>query len=142
MYLETIALDKTLFVHKQSNGILNEKTVVNKKEMERTVSWLRRLVTGLSQQSPGFVPGTFLVGFVVDSVALGQVFSEFFGLPCQYYSTVVIHTHTLSGDEQYVRQWQQFRDAVSHHQKSNKETERTWSQYIFGRHSRALKESV
>jgi hypothetical protein len=65
---------------------------VNKKEMERTVSWLRWLVTGLSQQSPGFVTGTILVGFVVDSVALGKVFSEFFGLPCQYYSTVVFHT--------------------------------------------------
>jgi hypothetical protein len=43
IYLETIALDKTLFVHKQFNDILNE-TVVNKKEMEMTVPWLRRLV--------------------------------------------------------------------------------------------------
>jgi hypothetical protein len=82
IYLETIALDKTLFVHKQFNEILNE-TVVNKKEIERTVPWLRRLFAGLSQQSPGFVTGTILVGFVVDRVALGQVFSEFFGLPCQ-----------------------------------------------------------
>jgi hypothetical protein len=92
MYLETIALDKTLFVHKQSNGILNEKTVVNKKEMERTVPWLRRLFAGLSQQSPGFVPGIILVGFVVDRMAVGQVLSEFFGLPCQYHSTVFIHS--------------------------------------------------
>jgi hypothetical protein len=27
------------------------------------------------------------VGFVVDKVALGQVFSEYFGFPCQFYST-------------------------------------------------------
>jgi hypothetical protein len=27
------------------------------------------------------------VGFVVDKVALEQVFSEYFGFPCQFYST-------------------------------------------------------
>jgi hypothetical protein len=27
------------------------------------------------------------VGFVVDKVALGQVFSEYFGLPCQIHPT-------------------------------------------------------
>jgi hypothetical protein len=27
------------------------------------------------------------VGFMVDKVALGQVFSEYFGFPCQYHST-------------------------------------------------------
>jgi hypothetical protein len=93
MYLETIALDKTLFVHKQFNGILNKKqTVVNKKKMDRTVPWLRRLFAGLSQQSPVFGPGILLVGFVVDRMAVGQVFSEFFGLPCQYHSTVSLHS--------------------------------------------------
>jgi hypothetical protein len=28
-------------------------------------------------------PGSGQVGFVVDKVALGQVFSEYFGFPCQ-----------------------------------------------------------
>jgi hypothetical protein len=32
---------------------------------------------------PGFEPGSGRVGFVVDKVALGQVFSEYFGFPCQ-----------------------------------------------------------
>jgi hypothetical protein len=27
------------------------------------------------------------VGFVVDKVALGQIFSEYFGFPCQLHST-------------------------------------------------------
>jgi hypothetical protein len=30
------------------------------------------------------VPRSLHVGFVVDKVVLGQVFSEFFGFPCQY----------------------------------------------------------
>jgi hypothetical protein len=34
------------------------------------------------------------VGFVVDKVALGQVSSEFFTFPCQYYSTMALHIHT------------------------------------------------
>jgi hypothetical protein len=36
------------------------------------------------------------VGFVVDKVALGQVFSEYFNFPCQSYSTVC-STVTSSG---------------------------------------------
>jgi hypothetical protein len=35
--------------------------------------------------------------------------------PCQYHSTVVLHIQISSVDEQYVRQWQQFRDVVSPH---------------------------
>jgi hypothetical protein len=40
----------------------------------RAVSWLRRLVAGLSPRRPGFYPGSVNVGFVVDKVAQGQVF--------------------------------------------------------------------
>jgi hypothetical protein len=47
------------------------------------VPWLRRLVAGLSPQRPGFEPWSVHVGFVVDKVALGQVF------PCQFHSTGV-----------------------------------------------------
>jgi hypothetical protein len=38
------------------------------------VSELRRLVDGLSSPRPGFAPGSVHVGYVVDKVALGQVF--------------------------------------------------------------------
>jgi hypothetical protein len=38
------------------------------------VPWLRRLAAGLPQRRPGFDPGSVYVGFVVDKVALGQVF--------------------------------------------------------------------
>jgi hypothetical protein len=33
------------------------------------------------------------VGFVVDKVTLGQVFSEYFGFPCQFSFHLVLHIH-------------------------------------------------
>jgi hypothetical protein len=46
------------------------------------VPWLRRLVAGLSPRRSGVDPGSVYVGFVVDKVALGQVFfPEYFGFP-------------------------------------------------------------
>jgi hypothetical protein len=35
------------------------------------------------------------MGFVVDEVALGQVFSEYFGFPCQFSFHRLLHTHHL-----------------------------------------------
>jgi hypothetical protein len=35
------------------------------------------------------------VGFVVDKVALEQVFSEYFGFPCQFSFHQLLHTHHL-----------------------------------------------
>jgi hypothetical protein len=52
------------------------------------VPWLRRLVAGLSQCRPGFDSGSVYVGFVVDKVALGQVFPpSTWVFPCQFHST-------------------------------------------------------
>jgi hypothetical protein len=52
------------------------------------VPWLRRLVAGLSPRRPGFDPGSLHVGFMVDKVALGQVFSpSTSAFPCQFHST-------------------------------------------------------
>jgi hypothetical protein len=44
------------------------------KKYTKAVLWLRRLVAGLLQRKPGFDPGSVIVGFVVDKVALGQVY--------------------------------------------------------------------
>jgi hypothetical protein len=38
------------------------------------VPWLRRLVGGLPPRRPEFDPGSVHMGFVVDKMALGQVF--------------------------------------------------------------------
>jgi hypothetical protein len=51
------------------------------------VPWLRRLAAGLPPRRPGFDPGPVHVGFVVDKVALGQVFSPSTSVfPCQFHS--------------------------------------------------------
>jgi hypothetical protein len=57
------------------------------------VPWLRWLVAGFSprRRRSGHV------GFVVDKVALGQVFSEYFGFPCQFSFYQLLHTYLLSG---------------------------------------------
>jgi hypothetical protein len=38
------------------------------------------------------------VGFVVDILALGQVFSEYFGFPCQFTFHRLLHNHRLSSE--------------------------------------------
>jgi hypothetical protein len=59
----------------------------------KTVPYLRRLVAGFPPRRPGFDPRSGLVGFVVDKVALRQVFSEYFGFPCQFSFHRMLHTH-------------------------------------------------
>jgi hypothetical protein len=43
--------------------------------------WLRQSVTSFSVCRPKFAHGSDHVGFVVDKVAMGQVFSQFFIFP-------------------------------------------------------------
>jgi hypothetical protein len=52
------------------------------------VPWLRRLVASLSPWRPGFDIRSVHVEFVVDKVALGQVFPPSTSVfPCQFHST-------------------------------------------------------
>jgi hypothetical protein len=44
----------------------------------------------------GFEPRSDHVGFVVEKVTLGQVFSEYFGFPCQFSFHILLYTHHLS----------------------------------------------
>jgi hypothetical protein len=48
-----------------------------------------RLVAGVPPLRPRSEP----VGFVLDEVALGQVFSEYFGFPCQFSFHRLLHIH-------------------------------------------------
>jgi hypothetical protein len=50
----------------------------------RAVPQLRRLVAGFPPRRPGFQPRSGHVGFLVDKVELRQVFSDYFGFPCQF----------------------------------------------------------
>jgi hypothetical protein len=57
-----------------------------------------RLVAGLSPRRPGFASGSVHVGFVMYKVALEKVFLRVLRVfPCQYHSTVALHTHVSSG---------------------------------------------
>jgi hypothetical protein len=46
--------------------------------------WLRQLVASFSPLWSGIEPMSGRVEVVVDKTALGQIFSEYFGFPCQY----------------------------------------------------------
>jgi hypothetical protein len=87
----------------------------------KAVPWLKRLVAGLSPRKAGFGFWSVHVGFVVDKVALGQVF-----LRVLWFSPVNISFRQGSiliyhlGEEQYVRWWPQFRDIVSPHRRGNR----------------------
>jgi hypothetical protein len=60
----------------------------------------RAIAKAVSRRLPttpaGFQPRSGHVGFVVDKVALGQVYSEYFGFPCQFSFHRLLHNHHLS----------------------------------------------
>jgi hypothetical protein len=59
----------------------------------------------------GFDPGSGQVEFVVDKVALGQVFSEYFGFPCQtsFHQLLHNHPHLSSGAGTIGQNWSQYK---------------------------------
>jgi hypothetical protein len=63
------------------------------------VPYLRQLVVGFPQRRPGLESRSRHVGFVADKLALGQVFSEYFGFSCQlsFHRLLHIHHHLSSG---------------------------------------------
>jgi hypothetical protein len=67
------------------------KTFESKKPM--AVPQLRRLASGFPLRRPGFDPRSGHVGFVVDKMVLGQVFSEDFGFPGQFSFHQMLHIH-------------------------------------------------
>jgi hypothetical protein len=70
-----------------------------KQPSAEAVPYVRRLVAGFPRRQPGFELGSGYVGFVVDKVALVQVFSEYSGFFCQYLFYQLLHNirHVLSG---------------------------------------------
>jgi hypothetical protein len=59
----------------------------------------QRLDAGFPPRRAGFTSGQH-VGFVVDKAALGQVFSEYFGFPCQSFHQF-LHHHNHPELEKY-----------------------------------------
>jgi hypothetical protein len=78
--------------------------------------WLRQLVAGLSPWRPGIVLGSVHVGFVVDKVALGQVFSQVLWFsPVNIIPPLVSILIYYLRDEQWALWWPQFKDIISSH---------------------------
>jgi hypothetical protein len=76
--------------------------------IELATPQLRWLVTGFPPRRPGFEPGSGHARFVVDKVALGKVFSEYFGFPCQSSFHQLLHSHHhLSPGAGTIGQWPQ-----------------------------------
>jgi hypothetical protein len=57
------------------------------------VAWLRRLAATLSPRWPGLAPGSLHVGFVVDKVALLQVFD----IITPWLSILIYHNRPVGG---------------------------------------------
>jgi hypothetical protein len=77
-----------------------------------------QLIAGFPPRWPGFEPGSAYMRFVVDKVALGQVFSEYFGFPYRYSFHQLLHNHhhLSSGTGTIVQYWPQYQvDSVSPH---------------------------
>jgi hypothetical protein len=62
----------------------------------RTVQVGRAIAQAASRRLPTAAARSGHVGFVVDKVALWQVFSDYFGFPCQFSFHRLLHTHRLS----------------------------------------------
>jgi hypothetical protein len=60
---------------------------------------LKRLVIGFPPRRPEFEPSG-QVGFLVDKVALGQIFSEYFNFTCQSSFHQILHSHNHPGQVQ------------------------------------------
>jgi hypothetical protein len=67
----------------------------------------RAIAQAVSRWLLRFDPRSGHVGFVVDKVAVGQVFSEYFGFSCQssFHRLLHNHHHRSSGDGTIGQQW-------------------------------------
>jgi hypothetical protein len=83
-FINTPSVQKAELLIVKASGTYSYHVVLNyqtsKPELQ-AVPWLRRLVSGLSPRRLRIMPGSARVGFVVDIVAIGQVFLRGLRLP-------------------------------------------------------------
>jgi hypothetical protein len=92
----------------------------------------QRLDAGFPPRRPGFAYGQ-LVEFVVDKAALWQVFSEYFGFPCQSFHRF-LHYHNHPGLTQQTIKWPQCRedlDSTPHYAKKKKDPNKVKFEGVF-----------
>jgi hypothetical protein len=73
-------------------------------DVSKVISMGRAIAQAVSRWLPTaaarFKPGSGLVGFVLDKVALGQVFSQYFDFLCQSSFHQILHDHNRPGHVQ------------------------------------------
>jgi hypothetical protein len=91
------------------------------------MSWLRRLVAGLSRRSPRFELVSVHVVFVVGKVAMGHISLRVLRSPLVNIISpcLCIFIYHLR-DEYYARWWQEFRDIVSPHRHEQRQQITGW----------------
>jgi hypothetical protein len=75
-----------------------EQMLTMRQEMNANTKAMQELQDLKSGQAK-MIPGSGQVGFVVDKVAPGQVFSEYFGFPCHSFHRI-LHPHNHPGQVQ------------------------------------------
>jgi hypothetical protein len=79
------------WMEEDKRGRNHDIYISNINTLRWAVPWLRRLAAGLPPRRPGFDPGSVHVGFVVDKVALGQVFPRVLRFSPVNYIPPVLH---------------------------------------------------
>jgi hypothetical protein len=83
----------------------------------KALARLRRLVTSFSPPRPGFSVRSVHVGFVIEKVALGQVFFEDSGFPCKFPFHQKFHFFYYPGLVQWGRLRPKYKGTPSHPKK-------------------------
>jgi hypothetical protein len=92
-----ILISNSTYKHSESDYQNNEYSLhtITGRSKTNTTQISRAIAQEVSRWLPtaaaGFAPGPGQVGFVVDKLTLGQVFSEYFGFPCQSLFHQILH---------------------------------------------------
>jgi hypothetical protein len=89
----------------EGTAIFRKERKKNKLRSKESLTWDRPIAQAVSRRFHNsarseFAPRSVHVGFVVDKV-LGQVFSEYFGFPCQFSLHWLLKPHRLSSGRYY-----------------------------------------
>jgi hypothetical protein len=88
--------NKSLQGNKSTYLVAKSLKLIHRTVLTDAAKEMRPLVASFAVRWPGFGLRSSHVEFVVAKVTLGQVFSEYFGCPCQFAFHRLLHTHHLS----------------------------------------------
>jgi hypothetical protein len=100
LYFATIIFSQSKFFSLAPNPNLKDQVSIFMSPSKSVVGGVIAIVAGFLPRRAGFELGSGYVGFVMDKVALGQVFSEYFGFPCHpSFHQLLQNDHNLSSGD-------------------------------------------